>query len=212
MILYCATSNAGKLREFRLAEPPTRTNEAGTTEPLSIEPIIIEPLPGIDAIEPPDETGVTFEDNAVLKALYYSARASGFVFADDSGIEVDALGGRPGVHSARFAGPAASSADNNRLLLELMSDQSNRTARFVCVIALARDGVLIETFRGEVEGLIAPAERGSSGFGYDPLFFYPPFGCTFGEVDLSAKRTVSHRSHALVKLRDYAVTWLKRSR
>ncbi len=112
----------------------------------------------------------------------------GYLFADDSGIEVDALDGRPGVDSAHF--------DNNWLLEQLRGIE-NRSARFVCVIALVRDGELVKTFRGAVEGRVIDQPRGTTGFGYDPLFFYEPFGCTFGEADTDAKMRVSHRAQAL---------------
>ncbi len=184
MILRCATSNAGKLREFRLA--------AGD--------IAVEAVPGLAAIPAPEETGATFEENAILKAIYYSRFTTDPVFADDSGLEADSLGGAPGVRSARFAGPTASDEDNNRLLLAKLSAAHNRSARFVCVIALARQGCLIATFRGVVEGSIAAAPRGLNGFGYDPVFYYPPFGCTFGEVDHARKLAVSHRGQAFQAL------------
>ncbi|HLK17550.1 MAG TPA: RdgB/HAM1 family non-canonical purine NTP pyrophosphatase [Bryobacteraceae bacterium] len=185
MRLHCATTNPGKLREFRLAL-------AGRFD--------VEALPGLAEIMPPEETGATFEENAGLKALYYSKYSSEYLFVDDSGLEVDALGGAPGVYSARFAGTDAGDAANNRLLLERMQGVQNRTARFVCVVALGRAGKLIGTFRGEVAGLITDEPRGQNGFGYDPLFFYPPFGCTFGEAPLDRKMDVSHRAAALRQL------------
>jgi XTP/dITP diphosphohydrolase len=181
--VYCATGNPGKLREFRLAG-----------ELLGIE---VEPLPGIKSIVAPEETGGTFEDNACIKASSYSSFAPGPLFADDSGLEVDALGGRPGVYSARYAGENATDEANNRLLLERLGGNPDRTARFVCVIALAEGGRILKTFRGTVEGEILREARGAGGFGYDPLFYYPPFGCSFGEVDGERKFAVSHRGHAL---------------
>ena len=187
MRLYCATTNPGKLREFRLAL-------AGTFE--------VEALPGLAAVPPPEETGATFEENAIQKALYYSKYCEEYLFVDDSGLEVDALGGAPGVYSARFAGPEADDAANNRLLLDRMQGVQDRTARFVSVVALGRAGKLIQTFRGEVEGRIVEAPRGGNGFGYDPLFFYPPFGCTFGEAALERKMGVSHRAAALRAMAD----------
>ena len=104
---------------------------------------------------------------------------------------------RPGVHSARYAGPEATDADNNALLLQRLQGIADRTARFVCVIALVKDGKLVRTFRGAVEGRIIDAPRGSGGFGYDPLFYYEPFGCTFGEAPIGDKMLVSHRAQAL---------------
>lgn len=188
MLVYCATSNPGKLREFRKAL-------AGSID--------LQSLPGLESIPPCEETGATFQENAIQKALYYSKHCEEYLFVDDSGLEADALAGAPGVRSARFAGPGASDDANNRLLLERMRGAPNRAARFVCVVALALRGRLIRTFRGQVEGRLTEEARGPNGFGYDPLFFYPPFGCTFGEVPLERKMLVSHRSQALAGLRDF---------
>lgn len=189
MKVYCATGNPGKLREFQLAG-----------ELLAID---IEPLHGLKAIAAPEETGATFEENAILKAEYYSRFADGLLFADDSGLAVDALDRAPGVYSARYAGTHATDRDNNELLLHRLADNPKRTARFVCVIALAENGKVHQTFRGEVEGEILTAARGPGGFGYDPLFYYPPFGCSFGEVDGPKKFDVSHRGKALRALLKY---------
>jgi XTP/dITP diphosphohydrolase len=189
MTVYCATSNPGKLREFQLAAPDFE----------------VRALP--NSIPPPEETGDTFEANAIQKALAYGQHTSEYLFADDSGLEVDALGGEPGVHSARYAGVGAdratSDAANNALLLERLRGVKNRTARFVCVIALVRDGILVKTFRGAVEGQIIDQARGSGGFGYDPLFFYPPYGQTFGEAMIGEKMLVSHRAQALDQMFTY---------
>jgi XTP/dITP diphosphohydrolase len=187
--LYCATTNLGKLREFRLA---VEHYGGGRFE--------VEPLPGLAGLPAPEENGSTFEENAVAKAVYYSRFAPGPLFADDSGLEVDALSGAPGVWSARYAGEGAGDEANNRLLLEGMAGVADRTARFVCVIALAADGALLGTFRGEVEGELTEAPRGSNGFGYDPLFYYPPFGCTLAEVSGDQKLAVSHRGRALERM------------
>jgi len=189
MKVWCATGNPGKLREFRLAG-----------EVLGIE---IEPLATLKVLQAPDETGATFEENAILKAEYYSRFAPGPLFADDSGLEVDALSGEPGVYSARYAGEHAADDANNQLLLARLGDNPRRTGRFICVIALAEAGQAIRTFRGAVEGEILHEPRGPGGFGYDPLFFYPPFGCSFGEVDGERKFTVSHRGKALRMLLAY---------
>ena len=191
--LWCATSNPGKLREFHAALE-------GWFE--------VRTMPGLERIPVAPETGVTFEENAAEKALYYAAHAPGAVFVDDSGLAVDALDGAPGVYSARFAGPEATDDENNRLVLERMRGIENRTARFVCVIALAEGDQVIHIFRGEVEGRLLEQPRGRNGFGYDPLFFYPPFGRSFGEVPLAEKMKVSHRSRALAALRD----WLLKNR
>jgi len=180
---YCATGNPGKLREFQLA-----AQQGGFQ---------VETVPGLADMPPCEETGATFEANAIPKAEYYGQRAPGLLFADDSGLEVDALGGAPGVYSARFAGPGATDEANNQLLLERMRGVRDRSARFVCVIALVNGGRLMETFRGAVEGQILEEPRGPHGFGYDPLFYYPPFGCSFGEAAPERKLTVSHRGGAL---------------
>jgi XTP/dITP diphosphohydrolase len=160
-------------------------------------------LPGFERIPPPEETGVTFEENAVQKAVYYSRFCDGPLFVDDSGLEVEALDGAPGIYSARFAGPDASDEANNRLVIAKMRGNTDRRARFVCVVALASRGEVMETFRGEVEGELLDEPRGSNGFGYDPLFFYPPFGCSFGEVSAEQKMQVSHRARALRAMRAY---------
>ena len=186
--MYCATTNRGKLREFQMALRD------------SIE---VQPLPGLESMVPCEETGVTFEENAMQKAVYYSKHCDRYLFVDDSGLEVDALGGAPGVYSARFAGPNATDAANNRLLLDKMRGLSDRTARFVCVVALAKAGRFVRTFRGEVEGRLLDAPHGANGFGYDPLFFYQPFGCSFGEAPLERKMEVSHRAQALRNMRAY---------
>jgi XTP/dITP diphosphohydrolase len=187
--LYCATGNAGKLREFQLHSA-----------------ISIEPLPNFRQMPPCIEDGVTFEENAVLKARHYSrwarppgrwGRSAPLVFADDSGLEVDALGGAPGVCSARFSGPRSTGEANNRLLLEKLRGVPNRSARFVCAIALVEGTRLRGVFRGVVEGVILDEPRGAGGFGYDPLFYCPPLGCTFGEAGQDQKFSVSHRGQAL---------------
>jgi XTP/dITP diphosphohydrolase len=183
--LWCATTNPGKLREFRLAGAD------------------VEALPAMRDIPPSPEDGATFEENAAQKAVYYSGFTEGLLFADDSGLEVDALNGAPGVYSARYAGEHAGDAANNALLLERLEHHSDRTARFVCVIALAENGRLIRTFRGTVEGEILRAPRGDGGFGYDPLFFYPPFGQTLAEIPAENKYAVSHRGHALREMLEW---------
>jgi XTP/dITP diphosphohydrolase len=189
MKICCATGNPGKLREFRLAG-----------ELLQVE---VAAVPDLRSIPAPEETGATFEENACLKAAYYSRFAPGLLFADDSGLVVDALGGEPGIYSARYAGDHATDEANNRLLLDRMGDNPYRSARFVCVIALAKHGEVVETFRGEVEGEILHEARGPAGFGYDPLFYYPPFGCSFGEVDGEKKFGVSHRGNAARAMMEY---------
>jgi XTP/dITP diphosphohydrolase len=192
--LFCATSNPGKLREFKLAATGV---------------CLIQPLPGLSSIQPPAETGSTFEENAIAKARAYGAYNEGWVFAEDSGLEIDALNGAPGVYSARYSGPDATDEANNRLVLERMAGQRNRAARYVCVIALVHDGRLVRVFRGVVEGEILEEPRGGGGFGYDPIFFFPPFGCSFGEIAAERKQTVSHRGAALKSMLDFlrTVSW-----
>jgi XTP/dITP diphosphohydrolase len=179
MIVHCATSNSGKLREFQLAAPD----------------FDVRRLP--QSVPAPEETAETFEENAMLKAVYYGQHMDGYLFADDSGLEVDALYGAPGVHSARYAGDQATDLDNNALLLKNLTGVANRAARFVCALALVKDGQPVKTFRGSVEGRILEGPRGTGGFGYDPLFFHEPFGCTFGEAPIVDKMLVSHRAQAL---------------
>lgn len=177
MMVWCGTSNRGKLREFQMAAPAFEIRAISAPAP--------------------DEDGATFEENARIKAAYYGALRSGYVFADDSGLEVDALDGAPGVHSARFAGVDATDRDNNDRLRSRLRGVENRAARFVCVIALALDGRIVTTFRGAVEGRIVDEPHGPHGFGYDPLFYYEPFGCTFGQASDEQKMQVSHRAQAL---------------
>ncbi len=194
MILRCATTNPGKLREFHRA-----------AEHFGFADVDIQALDGMKSIESCVEDGATFEENAVKKALHYSAWTADPIFADDSGLEVDVLGGAPGVFSARYSSDGSDEA-NNRLLVANLQGHDDRTARFVCVIALAQQGKLLGTFRGAVEGRIIDEPRGPGGFGYDPLFFYPPFGCTFGEVDAARKMNVSHRGQALSAMLSYAAS------
>lgn len=162
---------------------------------------------GLEVLEDPsevEETGASFEENARLKAEGYSARTDMTVLADDSGLEVDALGGAPGVRSARYGGPGLDDVARNRLLLEALRDvpEGRRTARFRCVLALARQGRTLASFHGVAEGTILDAPRGAGGFGYDPLFFHPPSGCTFAELSPEEKRRVSHRGQAIAALLD----------
>lgn len=187
MKIYCATTNPGKLREFRLAARPG----------IEIEPV--------ETGTPPEETGTTFAENATIKAIYYSLRVGGLLFAEDSGLEVDALGGAPGIYSARWAQfHGSTDAANNERLMAEMHHHSRRSARYVCAIAVAQQGRILAQFEGTVEGEIASEPRGDGGFGYDPLFFYPPFGATFGEVAAERKFAVSHRRQAL----DALMHWL----
>jgi XTP/dITP diphosphohydrolase len=196
-ILYVATGNAGKLREFRDA--------AGT------HAITVETVPRFQELPPCIEDGATFEENARKKALHYARLAKGLVFADDSGICVDALGGAPGVLSARYAGPEASDAQNNGKLLEELRriDAPVRTAHYVCVIALAHQEKVLGLFEGRADGEIARSPKGSGGFGYDPHFYFPPLGKTFAELTAVEKFAVSHRGEAFRKLLSFIDTFVE---
>ena len=195
-----ATSNPGKLRDF-----------AGAAAAFGVE---IASIPGFASLPPVVEDGLTFEANARKKVESYSRHAVGdLVLADDSGLEVDALGGAPGVHSARYAAEAPhlagansdDEANNARLLRELKSvPPEKRTARFVCVIAAARDGQTLDVSRGQAEGIILDTPRGSNGFGYDPLFFFPQIQKTFAELSAEEKARYSHRGAAFRMFLEWA--------
>ena len=186
--LLVSTRNLHKLREIRII--------LGATFEVSD----LSSLPTMHAVE---ETGTTFEENAELKAVAASRLFDGWVIADDSGLEVDALGGAPGVYSARYAGETASDAQNNALLLKNLEvvPEEERQARFRCVIVLARAGRKLAAFSGVVEGRIAASPRGVEGFGYDPLFIPNGFSETFGELPVATKNRLSHRAHAINQLR-----------
>jgi XTP/dITP diphosphohydrolase len=201
--LFLASANPGKLREFRAA--------------AAARGIVLESVPGIRNLPDCVEDGATFEENARQKALHYSRYVNGPVFADDSGLCVDALGGAPGIHSARFAGPDADDAANNQKLLEELrrveaadsgrqsqaSGATRRAAHYICVIALAERGRILTITEGRADGFIIDGPRGTGGFGYDPFFFYPPLGKTFAELSPEEKFAVSHRGEAFRKLLDY---------
>jgi XTP/dITP diphosphohydrolase len=194
--LYACSSNPGKLREFTFT---AQHSLAGSYE--------IRPLPRLAEITPPVEDGITYQENAALKALYYSSFTNELVFADDSGLEVDALNGAPGIHSARFAGPQATGAQNNALLLSKLAETSQRRARFVTAISLASKGAVLQTTAGTADGEILTTPRGSLGFGYDALFLFPPLGRTFAELNDAEKFSVSARGEAFRRLLD----WLSQS-
>jgi len=211
MTIYAATTNLGKLREF--------------SECASEQGVEVLALPGVEFMPEPVEDAATFEGNAEKKAVTYSklALAAGqkglMVFADDSGLEVDALGGQPGVRSARFAddlgfevGVGSKDERNNRAVVSLLRELpealdadggltlNNRGARFVCSLVLAKDGEVMLRARGEVEGVVLEAPRGTDGFGYDPLFLLPGMGKTLAEVSREEKWAVSHRGNAFREL------------
>ncbi len=189
--LLLASQNPGKLNEMRQLVEGLPFRVLGPRE-LAIE-------------EAPEETGTTFIENATLKALYYAGRSGLLTVADDSGISVDALEGRPGLHSSRFGGEGATDVDRNRLLLEKLKGLSHdeRGAHFTSAVAVARGDTVLFQAQEQVDGFIAEVTRGENGFGYDPLFFYPPFGRTFGEVPREEKDKVSHRGKAFARLRAF---------
>lgn len=168
-------------------------------------PYDVRCLADYGAVDEPEETGATYEENAALKAVYYGQHFGLSCVADDSGISVDAIGGAPGVYSARYAGENCTYADNNEKLLgELIGvPDEQRTARFVCCAALYRDGHPIHIERGEVEGCIIHAPRGDRGFGYDPIFVPDGTDKTFAEMSREEKQSFSHRGRAFHKLRSY---------
>jgi XTP/dITP diphosphohydrolase len=201
--LLVATTNPHKLREIR-----------GLLKDAAVDLVGLDSLP---PIAEPEETSPTFEGNARLKALFYAraARDGGappadFTVAEDSGLVIDALDGEPGVRSARFLRPDATYAERFEEILRRLADRRDRprTARFVCAIAVADGGGIVYETCGVVEGEIAASPRGANGFGYDPIFFYPPYGCTLGEVTEGAKLHVAHRGQAFRALAE----WLRATR
>jgi len=192
--LAVATTNRGKLREI-----------AELLGGLPMELVTLAEWPDVAA---PEETGRTFAENARLKALYYAAHTGELTVADDSGLEIDALDGVPGVESARFGGADSTYAAKFDLIYSMLRARgaAGSPARFVCALALARGGRIIFETRGVVEGLIAPEPRGTGGFGYDPIFYYPPLGCTLAEAG-DRKAEVSHRGEAFRALRKWLTTF-----
>jgi XTP/dITP diphosphohydrolase len=190
--LYAATTNPGKLRDFSVAAA-----EGG---------FLVETPSNFAAIPAPEENELTFAGNARLKAQYYSRLIPGLILADDSGLEVDALGGEPGVRSARYAndagfapqGSAGLSTDerNNLYLLSRLRGVAQRSARYRCALTVAREGQVLLTAEGTVNGEIAAVPRGIGGFGYDPLFWIPQMQYTMAEISLEQKHTLSHRGRA----------------
>jgi XTP/dITP diphosphohydrolase len=197
LILYLASTNPAKLREFRAA--------------AQLRGISVEVLPGMENLPVCAEDGLTFEENARKKALHYSQFTNGLVFADDSGLCVDALAGAPGVYSARFAGEGATDEENNAKLLRALNGapnaarQEHRAAHYVCVIALAQRNRILTMVEGRADGVILDAPRGEGGFGYDPLFFFLSLGKSYAELTPQAKFDVSHRGKAFRALLQYLV-------
>ena len=190
MILTVATTNPGKIREIR--------------QLLAGLPVTLQTLTDFPSVPAPEESGATFAENARQKALYYAPTTGGMTVAEDSGLEIDAMGGAPGVQSARFGGEDSTYPEKFRLIYRALADAGVDTsaARFVCALAVAQDGQVVFEARGVVEGAIAPEPRGTGGFGYDPIFFYEPFGCTLAEAG-DRKGTVSHRGQAFRQLRQW---------
>jgi len=187
MDLLLATCNPHKTREFR--------------QLLGAE-FVLADLASFPELKLPPETGSTFEQNAALKAVSVSQNVEEIVMADDSGLEVDVLNGAPGIYSARYAGKSATDAANIDKLLRELSNVEDRSARFRCVIALAREGKVLATVEGRVEGMIVDPPRGNGGFGYDPVFQPAGFEQTFAEMPAELKNRISHRGKAMVALRE----------
>jgi len=196
-IIVLATRNAGKVKEFQMM--------------LEGYPVEIRGLGDFGPIPEAVEDGATFDDNAYKKALH-TAKVLGLpAIADDSGLVVEALDGAPGVYSARYAGEKATDSDNISKLLKAMEGKRNRKAAFECVISIAVPAGPALTYEGRCEGEITETPRGDGGFGYDPVFFYPPLGKTFAEISLQEKNRVSHRGRALAEVRsefDKILKWL----
>ena len=189
--LLVATTNTGKLREIH--------------ELLAGSFIQLATLADYPDVPPPAETGHTFRDNARDKALYYATATGELTVAEDSGLEVEALGGAPGVESARYGGSETSYPEKFRLIYERLRARGARDspARFVCALALARGRDVIFEAAGTIEGRVAPQAKGTGGFGYDPIFFYPPYGITLAEATAEQKAAVSHRGKAFRALRAF---------
>jgi XTP/dITP diphosphohydrolase len=194
--LAVATTNRGKLREI-----------AALLDGVPFDLVTLAKWPDVAA---PEENGRTFAENARLKALYYAAQTGELTVAEDSGLEIDALGGAPGVESARYGGSDSTYAHKFNLIYEELRARGLKPAdagpaRFVCALALANNGRILFEARGVVEGRIAAEPQGTGGFGYDPIFYYPPFGCTLAEAS-DRKVEVSHRAQAFRALREHLMT------
>ena len=187
-LLVLATRNAGKTREIERL--------------LRDFPVEIKNLDDFGPIPRIEEHGTTFDENAYAKASFTAKVLGVPALADDSGLEVEALGGAPGVRSARYAGPSATDAENNAKLLREMEGKINRAAAFVCVISIAVPSGVALTYEARCEGLVAETPAGNKGFGYDPLFYYPPLSRTFAQLSAEEKNRVSHRGKALAEFKE----------
>jgi XTP/dITP diphosphohydrolase len=197
-IIVLATNNKNKVKEFK--------------EILKDSPIQIKCLQDYGPLPEAVEDGETFDDNAYKKAFHYARVLGVPCLADDSGLMVDALDGKPGVYSARYAGEKATDRENSDKLLREMEGKDNRKAHFVCVLSLATPGGPALTYEGRCDGEITTQRRGESGFGYDPVFFYPELGKTFAEISMEQKSKVSHRGRAMAEFAaeiDKVLVWLK---
>ncbi|HRD01529.1 MAG TPA: XTP/dITP diphosphatase [Candidatus Saccharicenans sp.] len=192
--LLLATTNKGKAREIKRL-----------LSGLSFKLESLHDYPDFGQFQ---EKGKTFEENSRGKAIFYSLKYPGLVLAEDSGLEVEALEGKPGVFSARFSGQQSSDEKNIKKLLRLMKNlpESHRLARFTCVASLAWQGKILKVYKGQLRGKILFEPRGQNGFGYDPVFFYPPLRKTLAELTTAEKNEISHRSRALRKVRTYLET------
>lgn len=192
MKLLAATTNEGKIREIKkLLKESSLEIEFYSLADFNI------------TVDCP-ETGDTFLENSIEKSLFYSRmKRDMYTIADDSGLAVEALGGRPGVHSARYAGEPKDDEKNIQKLLRELDYVENRKAKFVTVVTLAKNGRVIKSFTGEVEGIILKEKRGTGGFGYDPIFYYPPFQKTFAQLTAEEKNQISHRAIAFNKLKSF---------
>lgn len=190
-VLVLATTNPGKIREIHHV--------------LDGAALVLRTLSDYPAVPEPEESGATFFENARLKARYYAAHTRELTVAEDSGLVIDALGGEPGVNSARYLGNDVSYEERFAHIFRELDRRGQRDslARFICALVLAREGAIVFEAEGRVEGRIAPEARGTNGFGYDPIFFYPPLGKNFGELPREEKDRVSHRGKAFARLREF---------
>jgi XTP/dITP diphosphohydrolase len=190
--ILIATTNQGKINEIHHLFLQSQSN------------FTLYSLKDLQINQVCPEKGETFLENAAEKSVFYSKLSPNmYCVGDDSGLMVEALGGKPGVRSARFAGPEANDDSNTQKLLQKMKHTNNRNAKFVTAVSLSKNGKLIKSFISEVEGTILNEKRGKSGFGYDPVFYYPPLKKTFAEISTTEKNKISHRAKAFNKLKEF---------